>query len=47
MPYNIYGGIEYLIQNIDGCVNYPETSSKIENWGEHSLWIFNVNNLGI
>ena len=47
MPYIIYDGIEYLIKNIDGCANYPETSSKIENWREHSLWIFNVIDLGI
>ena len=46
MPYIIYADLESLIKKIDGCANNPKKppTKKI---GEHILWIFSVNYMGI
>ena len=46
MAYIIYADIESLIKKIDGCANNPEFFNN-RNWWAYSLWIFNVNKLGI
>ena len=45
MPYIIYAGIEPLIKKRDEYENEKIFNNK-NRWG-YSLWIFNVNNLGI
>ena len=47
MLYIIYADLESLIKKIDGCANNPEKIFNSNNWRAYSLWIFNLNNLGI
>ena len=45
MPYIISADMESLIKKID--LQIIQKILQQQNWGAHSLWIFNVNNLRI
>ena len=34
-PFNIYAGLEYIIEKIDGCKNNPENSSTSSKVSKH------------